>query len=71
MVLRASKVPERFWHELADTGFIVCEKPQLNAATLAAFEGAESIEPDDIDPAWTRQNGGRSKSTRKWRRTSS
>ena len=31
------------------------KKLLLNATTLAAIEGAESIEPDDIDDSWTKQ----------------
>ena len=49
------ELPERFWRELSDAWAIILEKLHLNATTLAAIEGAASVEPDDIDAAWTKQ----------------
>ena len=50
-----SELPERFWRELSAAWTTILEKLRLNPSTLAAIEGAQSLEPDDIDPAWTKQ----------------
>ena len=64
------ELPERFWRELSDAWSIISEKLHLNAATLAAIEGVEAIEPDDIDSAWMKQKWWQGQ-VDKWRHTSS
>ena len=49
------ELPDRFWRELSASWSITREKLHLDAETLAAIEAAESIDPDDIATAWTKQ----------------
>ena len=49
------ELPDRFWRELSAAWAVIREKLHLDEATLAAIEAAESIDPDDIETAWTKQ----------------
>ena len=45
-------LPDKFWRELTDAWSIVREKLHLNATTLASLEVLDSVETDDVDPAF-------------------
>ena len=50
-----AELPERFWRELSDSWTNILTTLRLNPSTLADLEGADCIEPEDVDPAWTKQ----------------
>ena len=50
-----AELPGRFWRQLSDAWTNISAKLRLNPSTLGDIEGADSIEPEDIDPAWTKQ----------------
>ena len=50
-----AELPERFWRELSDAWTNILTTLRLNPSTLADLEGADCIEPEDVDPAWTKQ----------------
>ena len=50
------ELPEQFWRELLGAWRVIQPDLHLNAASLANIEALDSVEPEDIDAAWLKQN---------------